>query len=242
MAPPIDAQIAATDAATDAVTDTAIDAFAPTAVVPGTEVPDFACLGWSIRRGLVACIVGSRGFNVGDSTVSLVFKPLRPGVEAPEPITLLQRTENEGRGPDELLAAQASELAAQLRGFVTLDRSAAVEAHFVDDHLVVTPAVTAGGATLSLRATRHGTVVFAPKVRAQLTLRLPGHPRQVLETEEGAIGGYTAHLFALDRAIVVERRYHIGDEGTSGNVGDVWVCIAGQCDSEPTEPTNARPR
>jgi hypothetical protein len=232
--------VAAADAVVDATTDAAVDAWSPIAVVPGREVPEFTCLGWSRRRGLAACIIGSRGHNVGDSDVALVFEPLRPNTEVPEPLTLIHRSEEEGPGPEELPQEQVAELVAQLRGFVTIDRAApVVELVSADSHVGVTPPISAGGATLSLQATSHGTVVYAPKLRVVLTIQLAGHARTVLEEAEGAISAYTARLIVLDHTVIVERRYGIGDEGTSAAIGDVWVCNAGHCDPGPVQPAVA---
>jgi hypothetical protein len=240
---PVDAAAAqAVDAAAapgDAASDARLASAPAWPVAPGAEVPGFGCIGWSRKRGVLACILGS-SFSDSGLDVSLGFVPIRPDAESIEPLALVEQP---GRTPPPFPPDKIAPFNDLLRGFTPLDRDAArIGTRWVDDKLVVNPPITAGGATLVLLLRREGTMIFAPKYRATLWIRFAGRPRVMIEELADAISDVEARLFTVGGAVIVQRIHSVGDEGTYGTFIQLWRCTADHCDDarEPF-PAPAQP-
>jgi hypothetical protein len=221
-APPVDAPAA------DAASDASVAALPAWPVAPGADVPEFGCIGWSRKRGVLACILGTSFSDTGLST-ALTFVTIRPDAEAIEPLVLVEQP---GRSRPPFPPDKIAPFNDLLRGFMPIDRSAPrLEAAYVGDKLVVGPALTAGGAKLSLELERDGTMIYAPKYRATLWIRFPGQPRVMIEQVADAISHVEARVFAVGSgAVIVERIYSTGDEGTYGTYIRLWQCATDRCD------------
>jgi hypothetical protein len=83
-------------------------------------------------------------------------------------------------------------------------------------------------------------MIIAPKHRATLWIRFAGHPRILVDEVGDAISHVQARLLVLDGAVVVERIYSVGDEGTYGTFVGVWRCMPDRCepprDDDPATP------
>lgn len=233
---PVDAATApvadAAAAAVDAASDTRPAAPPAWPVTSSAEVPEFGCIGWSRKRGVLACILGN-SFSDSGLDVSLVFVPVRADAELIEPLSLVEQP---GRSRPPFPPDKVAPFNDLLRGFTPLARDAArLETRWTHDKLVVGPATTAGGATLALQLQREGTMIFAPKYHATLWIRFAGHPRLLIEDLADALSHVEARLFTVGGALIVERIYSVGDEGTYGTFIQLWRCTAERCD-DATEP------
>ena len=197
-------------------------------VAPGAEVPGFGCIGWSRKRGVLACILGM-AFSDSGIDVSLGFVPVRADAEPIEPLALVEH--KPGLSPPPFPPDKIAPFNSLLRGFTPLDRGAPwIEASWAGDELIVSPPITAGGATLALQLGREGRMIVAPKYRAKLWIRFAGHPRLMIEDVADAISHVDVRLFTVGGAVIVERIYSVGDEGTYGTFIQLWRCTADRCD------------
>jgi hypothetical protein len=192
----------------------------------------------------MACILGS-SFSDNGLDVSLVFVPLRPDAESIESLALVEQP---SRSPPPFPPDKIAPFNDLLRGFTPLDRGAArIATRWDGDKLVVDPRIIgplpgASGATLALQLEREGTMIFAPKYRATLWIRFAGHPRLMIENLADAISDIEAHLFSVGGAVIVERIYSVGDEGTYGTFIQLWRCTADGCDdAKESLPAPAQP-
>lgn len=206
---------------------TSIATAKPASVVVGPTLPDFGCLGWSDKLGVAACLVGSRGTNIGESRISVVFVPVRDEATEIEPLVVRQTDQ---RGPDELSATEHATLVKRLAGFVTIDRSGPV----LRAKMGGTPApITVGGATLSAKATALAKTDAAPRYRVVMTYTRD-KAKRALDDRSDSISGYEARVLVIAGTQIVERAYSTGDEGIYGDYGTVWRCTKTACD-EPLE-------
>jgi hypothetical protein len=228
---------AAVDAATPPA-DAAPDAPpAPKAIIIGDTVPELGCIGWSPKRGLVACILGQRGYNLGGSKVDLVFfgvgKVAGDPSQVPESIAILDTGDEGGAGLDALDPALTARLRKALEGFLLWDRSGPIlTAETVDGKPTASPPLTTGGMTIALRAERAPQQGYAPCLSAQLTVRVPGGARHIVNEVSGPIS-VEVRAFPLDGVgrgtVIVEHLRSTGDEGISGTEASVWRCTAAGC-------------
>jgi hypothetical protein len=200
-----------------------------------SKVPEFGCLAWSRTRELAACVTGSRGFNVGSTTVRLVFVPLGDA-EAPETLALLD-LQQENPGPDDLPQDLAKRFEASLTGFTPLNRNAPfITVSGEGSSLVKGSPLSVGGMSISVRANRAPPLAFAPAYHATLTVRGPdGSQRPISDLT--APMTLEARAFPLrDRqnhsVVLVEQVYSVGDEGTYGSHGTAWRCTAKECQEQ----------
>lgn len=219
------ARIAPRDAApvlpVDATLDASVDA-RPSDVVFTKEVPEFGCLGWSRARSLVACVVGERTDDGG--RIDLVFAALRAGVEVPDAITVLDAAY---LGASlELPQATVDRLTAALRGFEPLDRAPQLHADY--KHMVAPPIVV-GGLALAARLAEDGTGTFATKYHYILVGQRGRKTTITLDDFSNTIDRLDVRAFAIGDRVIVDRSYHIGDEGTYGTFGAAWLCNAYDC-------------
>jgi len=197
-----------------------------------SKVPEFGCLAWSRSRELAACVTGSRGFNVGPATVSLVFAPLGDA-EAPAFLTLLD-LEQENPGPDDLPQDLAKRFEASLAGFTRLPRtSPSITVSGEGSSLVKGSPLSVGGMSISVRANRAPPLAFAPAYHATLTVRGPDGSQRLLNDLTAPMTLEVRAFPLRDRqnhsVVLVEQVHHVGDEGTFGSHGTAWLCTAQSC-------------
>lgn len=211
---------------------------APKAIMIGDKVPELGCMGWSPKRGLVACVLGQRGVNLGGTLVSLKFfgvgKAASDPSQVPESITILDTGDGGGPAPDELDPALTARLRKALEGFLLWDRSGPIlTAEIAEGKPVASPSITIGGMTIALRAERAPQQGFAPCVSAQLTVRIPGGARHIVNEENGPFS-VEVRPFPLDGVgrgtVIVEQLRHTADEGIYGTAASVWRCTAAGCE------------
>jgi hypothetical protein len=219
----------------DAAGDAAVDA-APQTIVLGNTVPDFGCLGWSPQRQVAACIIGSRGVNIGGSQVDLVFIGASADVETPPSITILQSDDQGGMAPDEMPPALIAQLASAVRGFVPWDRSLArITSTREDDKLVMSAPISVGGMRITVRTRKELPAGFATQFSAMLTVRVPGGAEHVVAETSGSLSSVEVRGFAIQdraghRGVIVEQIHGIGDEGIYGSFAQLWRCTRDGCD------------
>jgi hypothetical protein len=199
---------------------------------PTVTLPDFGCLAWSAARGMVACVIGNRGSNYGESVVELVFLPLRADAQVPDPISLLHTADNE-RGPDELPPQITAKLDAALAGLTALDHGASSlvwkrEYSNTGDRVITGRAAMIGGFSIQVRFDRDGTDANPPQYHLVLAATR-GSDRRLLDDQRGSISGVTVRAYALGGTVIVESVWGIAEEGTYATNGSVWRCTASDC-------------
>ena len=222
----------------DASIDASAPAGAPVQTPPAeskldfSKVPEFGCLAWSRSRELAACVIGSRGFNVGPATVRLVFVPLGDA-DAPESLALLD-LEQENPGPDDLPRDLAKRFEASLTGFSRLQRTApSITVSGEGSSLVKGSPLSVGGMSISVRANRAPPLAFAPAYHATVTVRGPDGSQRPLSDLTAPMTLEIRAFPLRDRAnhsvVLVEQVHSVGDEGTFGSHGAAWRCTAQSC-------------
>ncbi len=202
----------------------------PAPMPPLTTVPAFGCIARSSAANLVACVVGERGFNLGEPTaVDLVFVPTGPGAAVVEPITLLETTSETDRGEDALPAEVTDEVAKRLRGFVPLAAAGAIKSTFTGGKLAMSPALKVAGWTIALKSHRGDEREGAPSFRTELSVRRPGKPTEMLDDGDKTTASIEAHAYDFGEVVIIAQLHDIADEGTSGAVGQAWRCTAVSC-------------
>jgi hypothetical protein len=184
---------------------------------------------------VLACVLGD-SFSDSGLTVSLDFVRLRENADKIESLALA-KSPYYGAEP-EFPPDKIEPFNEALRGFTPIDRSAARIGSRWDgnDKIVVDPQVTAGGATLRLEVVREGRAIFAPKHSTTLWIRFAGHPRILISEVADAISRIEARLFVLGGAVIVERIYSVGDEGTYGTHIALWQCTPEECEAKDEDP------
>jgi hypothetical protein len=201
--------------------------------------PSFGCLGWSPRDKVIACIVGSH-VTRSLTDISLDFEALHGG-DAPDSVAL--RSIEYGSVSD-LTDAERDAIAAQLRGYVPVDRRAHVvveyeyarelarrgqiTADYQQRHsrLAASPPVQVAGTTLSVHVTPHD-----PGYQVELAIKGGVGPRDrtVLEMIDDTVSHVDAYLYVLDGVAIVECTSHADDEGESRTRGSVFICTRTGC-------------